>query len=98
MLKSRPLVDRIIGGGPDTVTNEWTTPGPSMPGTQGLLPAAATLLTQWIVSFTVALKLAFRRFPVIEKLAGLMAVGSVFIAMSQRLNGSMLATCTRKNI
>src|SRR3989442_2772056 len=97
MLKSRPLVDLIMGGTPEMVTSEWTTPGPSMPETQ-LVPAAGTLLTQWIVSFGVELKLAASKLPVIERLAGLMAAASVFIAMSHKLNGSILATFTRKKI
>jgi hypothetical protein len=76
------------------VASEWITPGPSTL-VQGLLPADGTLLTQWISSLTEALKLAVRRFPVIEKPVGLMAAGSVFIAMSQVLKGSTLATFTR---
>src|SRR5712664_2952886 len=97
MLNSSPLAGPVLGGTPDIVASEWTTPDPSTP-VQGLLPAAATPLTQWISSFGVKLKLAARRFGVMVKLAGLIAPGSVLTATSQPLNGSILATFTRKKI
>ncbi len=72
MVKRRPLLGPVWGGGPNMTKLEWTMPGPSLEVQPAPVP-----LTQWISSTPVALKLAARRFPVTVKLEGLMAVGSV---------------------